>query len=332
MTVFVVDTSHYDGDLSLALLRRWRALGLAGLTHKIGEGLANDDPLDGTVLARARDAGFPVLGGYFIPHQGVDPVREAARCVELADRDESWWREFPAWLWQIDAERWSATDRVSAAEIDDFADALTVRSGGHGRIVLYASRGQYHDDLAGLRWPLWNADYGSELSYTDPWMIYRALAGDLGRGWTKYSGQVPLLWQFTSRATLAGQTTCDVSAWCGSEAELIAWASNGGTIGGMGGAGMTLGADDLTQIKSTIWYTDLDTGERVLSAGTALLGMHDQVEAMHVKVDALMVTVAGLTAAGGVTGQVAALTDAQLASALRKAADELDPPAALAGG
>jgi len=37
-----------------------------------------------------------------------------------------------------------------------------------------------------------------------------------------------------------------------------------------------LTTDDLAAIKKAVWYTDLDTGTRVISAGTALLGIYDR--------------------------------------------------------
>jgi len=50
-----------------------------------------------------------------------------------------------------------------------------------------------------------------------------------------------------------------------------------------------LTSDDLKNIKSTVWYSDLDTGERSISAGSALLGVYDRppVEPTPVDVAAL---------------------------------------------
>lgn len=214
MTIFGWDASHYDGSISVNTLTKAKNEGVVFFTHKIGEGLSNTDATQGTVLANARSAGIPFLGGYYIPHQGTDPVKEAQRCVALADQHESWWREFGGWFWQCDAERWSSTDRVTAREVKLFCDTIFNIT---GRLVIcYASRGQYHDDLIGLAHPLWNASYGSNpvgsLKNTYP--------GDTSSGWTSYSGQVPVILQFGSNITIADQTTCDGNAFRGTVSDL----------------------------------------------------------------------------------------------------------------
>ncbi len=112
MTQYLWDTSHYDGPLSVATLRTAHAQGIVALTHKVGEGTGGDDPLDGSVLANARDAGIPLLGGYHVVRSGpVGP--QVDTLLALADRDEPWWRSWPGWFWQVDLERWP-NDNVPA--------------------------------------------------------------------------------------------------------------------------------------------------------------------------------------------------------------------------
>ncbi len=220
MTIFGWDASHFDGVLDLATLKRAKAEGVDFLTHKVGEGLTNVDPTQ-TALAVARDAGITVLGGYWFCHGEDDPAAEARRCVAVADQYEPWWRDWPAWFWQVDAETETGHQLPTEAWIDAFADELVALSGRV--VVVYASRGQYGDRLTGLSYRLWNADYGS-----NPHLPFKqAYPGDAGRGWTPYSGQTPLFWQFGSNTTIAGLSTCDANAYRGSLDELHALISGG---------------------------------------------------------------------------------------------------------
>jgi GH25 family lysozyme M1 (1,4-beta-N-acetylmuramidase) len=222
MTLYGWDCSHYDGSLSSATLARARVEGIVFLTHKVGEGLANDDPLDATVLAAAREVGIEFLGGYYVIHQGIDPVKEADRCIALADQDEPWWRTYPGWFWQCDAERWSLTDRATLSEIRAFCDRLTTRTSR--LVVCYASRGQYGDDLTGLDYPLWNAAYPTSIAGP----FETLYPSDGSRHWAPYSGQTPVFWQYTSSATIAGVTTCDANAYRGTLSDLRTLIEGGG--------------------------------------------------------------------------------------------------------
>lgn len=219
MTQFLWDTSHFDGPLSRATLAAAKAQGIVALTHKVGEGTGGDDPLDGTVLANARDAEIPLLGGYHVVRSGaVTPQVDAL--LALAGRDEPWWRTFPGWFWQVDLERWPY-DAVPAATGISFAQQLRQRTGRV--VVLYASRGQYGDQLTAWDGPLWNARYVSS-SVTD---FKRLYPGDSWIGWSSYSGREPDFLQYSSSATIAGVTTCDISAYRGTLAELTALLTGG---------------------------------------------------------------------------------------------------------
>lgn len=322
MTVFLVDLSHYDGAVSQTEIASWLPLGVVGVTHKIGEGLANDDPLDGTVLARARAVGMPVLGGYFIPHQGVDPVAEARRCVALADRDEGWWRTFPYWFWQIDAERWSGTDRVTKAEIKAFSDALVRVSGVSRMRVCYASRGQYGDTLAGLGLPLWNAHYGA--NHALPFRAaYAGWGGDHGPGWIGYSG-VPAdriaFCQFGSATTVGRTTTTDCSAYRGTLEQLKALIRPD-----LKGTDMSITPDE---IKAIATASAAAVHNQILGHGPTTIG---QALAAIGGLQTSVVNLGKLVAAFG-TGMVSGSPDAAaLAAALRAAADRLAPPSGSTG-
>lgn len=211
---YLWDASHYDGNLTTAILTRARAEGIEGFTHKLGEGLTNVDTTAGTALAAARDAGILAVGGYWFIHGNDDPVAEAKRCIAVADEHESWWRTFAGWFWQTDAET-SPTGLPSPSYVKTFSDTLASLSGR--RVIVYASHGMYGDRLASLGHPLWNANYPSSRKAG-----FKSLyPGDRFAGWAKYSGQTPVIVQYSSSATVAGLHTCDVNAFKGTIQDLL---------------------------------------------------------------------------------------------------------------
>jgi GH25 family lysozyme M1 (1,4-beta-N-acetylmuramidase) len=227
VTQYLWDTSHYDGELSVATLRTAHAQGIVALTHKVGEGTGGDDPLDGPVLANARDAGIPLLGGYHVVRSGeVGPQVDAL--IALADRDEPWWRSWPGWFWQADLERWSY-DQVPAATGIEFAQELRRRTGKV--VALYASRSQYGDQLRTWDGPLWNAHYvraAGDFRAIYPGDQWRpTMVGGSRGGWAAYSGREPDFLQYSSLATIAGVTTSDSSAYRGTLEELTALLTGG---------------------------------------------------------------------------------------------------------
>ncbi len=251
MTQYLWDTSHYDGPLSVATLKTAHAQGIVALTHKVGEGTGGDDPLDGPVLANARDAGIPLLGGYHVVRSGpVGPQVDAL--IALADRDEPWWRTFPGWFWQVDLEKWPY-DQVPAATGIAFAEELRRRTGKV--VALYASHGQYGDQLTAWKGPLWNAHYVDAVG--DFKVIY---PGDRWRGWAPYSGREPDFLQYSSSATIAGVTTSDASAYRGTLEQLTALLT--------GGADMAATLDPVTMDSLSIL-----TG---LAAGVDQVRVHDR--------------------------------------------------------
>jgi hypothetical protein len=257
------DTSHYDGVLSVAVMRQAKAEGIEFVTGKIGEGGSYDDPLDTINLTAARDAGMPLVGGYYVPRSSPSIAAQVANCIALADKSEPWWRTFAGWFWQVDLERWP-TDSVPASVGIEFGLALGKATGKP--VVMYASRGQYGNGLAGWPGHLWNAHYPS--SREAP---FKALyPGDDFIGWTAYSGKVPLILQYASTATIAGRTTCDANAFRGTLAEL--------TKAIMGGTDMTtLDAGD----AKVVWYTkNLPSANPTMTPATALLDTQIDVRSL----------------------------------------------------
>jgi hypothetical protein len=83
--------------------------------------------------------------------------------------------------------------------------------------IVYAPAWVYGNNLRGLSYPLWSSRYVSGSGTASG--LY---PGDTSAYWASYSGIVPAVLQFTSSATIAGQTTCDANAFRGSLAELTA--------------------------------------------------------------------------------------------------------------
>jgi hypothetical protein len=198
VTVFLRDMSHYDGNESLA--------GFVGTTHKITEGTSFVDPEFARRLNAYHAAGVKVLGSYHVLHTG-SLAGQLDHWLSTLDALTPWWRAFPGFIMQIDAERW-ATDNVSPDTVKSFARLLV--GGAPGYKVTYASRGQYGNGLAGIATDLWNAAYRSA---TYP--------GDNAADWAPYSGKTPVLWQYTD-------TPYDKNAYRGSLNELLALI--GGTV------------------------------------------------------------------------------------------------------
>lgn len=217
MTLFGWDASHYDGRLSPSILAGARSEGIAFFTHKIGEGLLDTEgTYDDTALAAARTAGIPLIGGYLVPRSNASAADQVDHWIGLADAGEPWWRDFPGWFWQIDLERWSY-DAVPAAVGIAAAQLLRAKTGKW--TILYASQGQYGNQLAAWDGPMWNAHYTNSAAYPgDNWSA----------GWGSYSGKEPTFLQYTSSATIAGLTTCDRNAFRGTLDQLLALTSGDG--------------------------------------------------------------------------------------------------------
>jgi GH25 family lysozyme M1 (1,4-beta-N-acetylmuramidase) len=234
------DASHFDGTLTKAILSRAKSQGIAFFTHKLGEGLSNVDPTAATALAAARSAGIRVLGGYWFLHGNDDAVASAKKCIAVADAHEPWWRDFPGWFWQTDAET-SSTGLPSPAYVKKFSDTLANESGK--LVIVYASRGMYGDRLSGIGHRLWNANYGS-----NPHGAFKSIyPGNGSAGWHAYSGHTPTLLQYGSNATIAGLTTCDANAFRGTIDELAAIIE---------GDDMPLSESDIAKIVAAVWNRD----------------------------------------------------------------------------
>lgn len=167
-------------------------------------------------MYEARAAGIPVLGAYHVVRSTTPVAAQVAYFLRYLDEVTPWWRSHPCFFLQADLERWSY-DSVSPSTGSAFNFAL--KAAQPKRVITYASRGQYGDGLSGIGTPLWNANYMVSASY--PYRDgYTRSGGDGGPGWRAYSGQVPVLWQYTSNASIGSQHTCDANAFRGTLAQL----------------------------------------------------------------------------------------------------------------
>lgn len=244
MTIFGWDLSHYDAPDSRAAVSE----GFSFFTHKAG-GDANDAEI-GTwwsYMKGYRDR--VLLGAYWVLYPGSPVTRANAFCDRL-DSQCPGWGDTPFML-QVDCEKWGgdASTVPSKSDIKAFCDQLRVRAPKLMPIV-YAPEWVYGNTLSGLGYPLWASNYSSASSGTAIG-IYSGIGGDGSSRWHSYSGQVPAILQYTSSATIAGQTTCDANAFRGTLQELTALVAPGWST-----PVATLDADDLTNIANKVLKLD----------------------------------------------------------------------------
>jgi GH25 family lysozyme M1 (1,4-beta-N-acetylmuramidase) len=201
-----MDASHYDYSRGSMDLQSIFNDGVRGFTCKATEGTSMRDAYTGTSLSRARAAGFEVMGAYHVVRTASISA-QVTNLLSYINGVAPWWRDQPYWVWQTDLELW-AYDAVSARTGINFSDELMSRA-GHGQLFMYASKGQYGDQLNNCGYPLWNANYG-----TNPIQHYReAYPGDGSPRWSRGSKDTFL--QYGSRTTMGRQGTCDASAFRG---------------------------------------------------------------------------------------------------------------------
>lgn len=241
MTIYGWDASHYDAVPKGAEVV---AEGFAFMTHKAG-GDKNDAELAAWWKAMKPFRDKVLLGAYWVLYPG-NPTGRADAFLARLDSQCPGWRDEP-FILQLDCEIWNG-DTSTKPGLGDIRAACSRLKAKMPKLrpIVYASAGQYGNSLAGLGYPLWNARYPvSGVSTASG--IYGLARGDGGLGWNAYSGQTPAIWQFTSSATTAGQTTCDANAYRGTLAELTALLAPG-------------------------WSTDMDlTAANLADIGTAVV-------------------------------------------------------------
>jgi GH25 family lysozyme M1 (1,4-beta-N-acetylmuramidase) len=212
LTLFGWDASDYDWDRGPMDLNAAARDGIIVFSFKATEGLSVQHVHLAESLNRARAAGIEFLGAYHVLRT-ASVSGQVDYLLSYVDSAVPWWRDVPGWFWQCDAEDWGY-DFPGPNLVKAFCNELGGRTGR--TVICYAPRGMYGDTLQGLGHPLWNANYGR-----DPSGTYQSLyPGDDGVGWLPYSGQTPVFWQYSDRATIGSQPGCDANAFRGSLDEL----------------------------------------------------------------------------------------------------------------
>jgi hypothetical protein len=212
MTSYGWDLSHYDDpNIGDAV-----AEGFNFFTHKAG-GDANDAEI-GTWWSGVK--GIPIekamLGAYWVLYPGNGAGRADAFLARL-DATCPGWRDRP-FILQLDCEKWGGDSGTvpSKADIKAACDRLRAKMPKLMPIV-YAPEWVYGNSLTGLGYPLWASHYVAGSGAAS-----KLYPGDSSSLWDAYSGQTPAILQFSSKAVIAGQSTCDANAFRGTLAQLQA--------------------------------------------------------------------------------------------------------------
>jgi GH25 family lysozyme M1 (1,4-beta-N-acetylmuramidase) len=213
MTIFGWDQSHFDApSIGTAV-----AEGISFITHKAG-GDATDTELPAWWAGvRGLDPGKVLLGAYWVLYPG-NPVGRADAFIARLDAACPGWRDRP-FILQADCEEWNndPTTVPNRTEIGAFCDRLQNRMPKLKPIV-YAPKWVYGDRLTGLGYPLWGSSYVTGSG------SFRALyPGDRSSHW----GAHDEILQYSSSATIGGQTTCDANAFRGTLDQLTALVAPG---------------------------------------------------------------------------------------------------------
>lgn len=219
MTIYGWDASHYDAPQVASAV----ADGIVFITHKAGGDRLDDELDEWWANARGLDPSRVLLGAYWVLYPN-NPVARADAFLARLDAVCVGWRNRPAFILQVDCEKWGGDPSTvpPLADIRAFCDRLTERMGGKLRPIVYAPKWVYGDTLKGLPYPLWASSYVSGTGH------YKTLyPGDSSTRWGAYSGQTPAILQYTSSATIGTQTTCDANAFRGTLAQLQALVAPG---------------------------------------------------------------------------------------------------------
>lgn len=220
MTIFGWDMSHYDA-IPAGGGARVASEGFSFVTHKAG-GDSNDAEIGAWWSAFRSFRDRLLLGAYWVLYPG-NPAGRADAFLARLDATCPGWRDGP-FILQLDCEKWAgkASTVPGKADIKAACDRLVAKM-PKLRPIVYAPKWVYGDSLAGLGYPLWASSY-----VTGTGTASKLYPGDSSSRWSAY-GQAPEVLQFTSSATIAGQTTCDANAYRGTLAQLTALVAPGWT-------------------------------------------------------------------------------------------------------
>lgn len=221
MTVYGWDLSNHDWERALQARRRVdltnaRRAGISFVTHKATEGDWYRDPYFGYGTKECPDAfakqlahvEFPVEGSYHVLNHGINVARQTDYWIDYVHDAFPSWAQRQCWVWQIDAEPLDGYKAPTKAEIVACGQRIEARlKVPAAQILVYGPKWVYGNSLKGLPYRLWASNYVS------PSKAFESLyPGDKAAQWAVYSGQVPLVLQYSSKAKIGAQATCDANA------------------------------------------------------------------------------------------------------------------------
>lgn len=211
MTIFGSDVSHYDSSDSRTMFSD----GIVFQTHKAGGDATDNELAAWWSYVKSYRPGV-LLGAYWVLYPGSPMTRADAFIARLNGACPGW-KDGP-FILQVDCEKWNGNaDTVpSVSDINTFCDRLVQQMPKLNPIV-YAPKWVYGDKVSGLRYPIWASAYVNGAGR------YRDLyPGDGAKQWNAYGGRGPSILQFSSTATIGGQTTSDVNAFRGTLDQMVA--------------------------------------------------------------------------------------------------------------
>lgn len=233
MTVTFVDTSHHNYDDKGSALD-WRAILLATSPAMMCKQTEGDpagyhfaDPYRTVALKTAAAAGATLRGGYHCPIHGDQASinRQVDYFRASLDAGDSNWAmldvepfdelgaNWPRWTDVLRfSDRWHQVEqRALAGYIPRWYWARDPKQpdGGLGK-----------PDLTQFPGPLISSSYGDNAAMA-PAPLYVHAGGDNGAGWGSYGNRIADIWQYGSRAKVAGSSgETDINAYRGSLAQL----------------------------------------------------------------------------------------------------------------
>lgn len=218
MTIYGWDASDFDVSRGLTVAEVGVAAtqGIKFFTFKATEGTWVQHENMPTFVTAARNTNIPFIGVYVVPRSGYAAYNQAKYALDYVQSVASWLLDFPGFFWQVDTEKWPY-DSVSPTLGEAVCNELEKLTPGR-KAIHYAPKWAYGDTVPNVLRPLWSSNYEDNLSL-DFRDLYVHRGGDSGPGWDAYSGRVPKIWQYGSRAIIGGQSTCDANAFRGTEAD-----------------------------------------------------------------------------------------------------------------
>jgi peptidoglycan hydrolase-like protein with peptidoglycan-binding domain len=253
MTIFYPDVSSYQAGISFS--------GCVIAVAKATEGTGYTNPDYAGAKVRAANAGAFFCAYHFL--RAGNGAGQASYAYSVVGGDVPLMIDF-------EPEYNSNGTLASAPQVSDAVDFINqYRALGGKTYLLYLPHWYWQGNLgqASLA-PVINLGM---LLVSSDYTTY----SDTGPGWASYGGMTPVVWQYTSSATLNGVSNVDMNAYKGTVADFQAQATTGATTGGTAGEptlvqGDTGPAVQTLQTRLNVWGANLtvdgDFGPLTLAA------------------------------------------------------------------